>query len=99
MARLKIVWSKEAEDRLHAIFIYYHTLTGNHKYNRRLNSMIQASLRLVAQFPRMYRATTIKDTRVFICEYFKIYYSIQDSYIYIETIFDARQDPNKDKYQ
>ncbi len=61
--------------------------------------MINDSLKLAARYPHMYRVTTTANTRVFICEYFKVYYSIHKDFIAVESVFDARQDPLKDIYQ
>ena len=99
MAKLKVVWAVEAKNTFHQIALYYNIRAGNNKYSRKLYAMIVSSSKLVARFPYMYRATSVKDTRVFVCEYFKVYYSVHPNYILLETIFDTRQDPKKDIYQ
>lgn len=60
--------------------------------------MMKDTLRLAARYPYMYPATSIPETRVFVCEYFKVFYSIHKDCLYIETVFDTRQDPNKLPY-
>ncbi len=96
MARLRIVWSLEAKEELCRILQYYNKITGNKKFSKKLNRMIQSSLKLVSLYPYMYRATAVKDTRVFVCEYFKIYYSLNADFIYVEAVFGSRQNPTKD---
>ncbi len=99
MVGLNIVWSSKAATSLQQILLYYKTVTGNNKYSKRLYAMINDSLKLAARYPYMYRATTTTNTRVFICEYFKIYYSVHKDFIAVESVFDARQDPSKDIFQ
>ena len=95
MAKLKVVWSKEAQDKFQQIALYYNRCTGNAKYSVRLYRMMKDSLRLAARYPYMYPATSIQDTRVFMCEYFKVFYSVNKEHLLVETVFDTRQEPNK----
>ena len=98
MAQLKIVWSKEAQECFQQIALFYYRRMGNAKYSNRLYRMMRDSLRLAARYPYMYPATSVKETRVFVCEYFKVFYSIYDGHILVETVFDTRQDPEKLPY-
>ena len=79
--------------------IFVLSQAGNSAYVRKLLQMITGTLRLVSSYPYMYRAASAPDTRVFVCEYFRIYYSVHSDYILVESIFDTRQDPIKDLYQ
>ena len=72
MAQLKIVWSKEAQDNFQQIALFYYQRTGNAKYSNRLYRMMRDSLRLAARYPYMYPATSIQETRAFVCEYFNL---------------------------
>lgn len=99
MAKLKIIWSDEATNRFHQIASFYCNQTGNSSYVRKLLQMITETLRLAANYPYMFRAASVPDTRVFVCEYFRIYYSVHSDCILVESIFDTRQDPMKDLYQ
>lgn len=98
MVKLKIIWSEEAKERFQQIALFYYQRTGNSKYSNRLYRMICESLRLAAHYPHMYPATSIQETRVFVCEYFKVFYSIHNGFILAETVFDTRQDPKKLPY-
>ena len=98
MAQLKIVWSKEAQDNFQQIALFYYQRTGNAKYSNRLYRMMRDSLRLAARYPYMYPATSIQETRAFVCEYFKVFYSVCDRYLLVEVVFDTRQDPSKLPY-
>lgn len=99
MAKLKIIWSDEAANRFHQIASFYCSQTGNSGYVRKLLQMITGTLRLAADYPYMFRAASAPDTRVFVCEYFRIYYSVYSDCILVESVFDTRQDPTKDSYQ
>ena len=98
MAKLKVVWSKEANEKFYQIALYYNRLTGNTKYSNRLYRIMKDSLRLATRYPYMYPGTSIHETRVFVCEYFKVFYSVYKDYILVETVFDTRQNPNKKPY-
>ena len=95
MAKLKIRWSVRATLELNKILTFYNARNGNSKYSRSVMMMIKDCLKLVSKYPYMYQATMVKDTRAFVCEYFKIYYSVHDAYVEVEAVFDTRQDPKK----
>jgi plasmid stabilization system protein ParE len=98
MAALKNRWSAQTTSELNRILLFYVVRNGNSKYSRSVMKMIKDTLRLVAKYPYMYRSTIVPDTRVFVCEYFKIFYSVSDKYIQVEAVFDSRQDPEKSPY-
>lgn len=98
MAKLKIRWSIRATLELNKILIFYNVRNGNNKYSRSIMTMIRDCLKLVSKYPYMYQATTVKETRAFVCEYFKIYYSVHEDYVEVEAVFDTRQDPEKRPY-
>ena len=98
MAQLKVKWSIQATSELNRILMYYNVRNGNGKYSRTVMKMIKDTLRLVAKYPYMYRATCAPDTRVFICEYFKVYYSVRSTFIEVEAIFDSRRNPDESPY-
>ena len=98
MGKLKVIWSVEAKDKFLQIAQFYNQRNGNAKYSTRLYRMMKDALRLAARYPFMYPATSIPETRVFVCEYFKVFYSIHQDCLYVETVFDTRQDPNKLPY-
>lgn len=98
MVRLKVIWSKEAQEKFQRIAMFYYQRMGNSKYSNRLYRMMRDSLRLAARYPYMYPATSVHETRAFVCEYFKVFYSVCDGYIFVESVFDTRQDPEKQPY-
>ena len=98
MAALKIRWSVQATSELNRILLHYVARNGSSKYSRSVMKMIKDTLRLVAKYPYMYRSTVVRGTRVFVCEYFKIFYSVSNTYIQVEAVFDTRQAPAKSPY-
>lgn len=98
MAALKVRWSARATSELNRILMFYALRNGNAKYSRSVMEMIKDTLRLVAKYPLMYRSTSVPDTRVFVCEYFKVYYSVRATCIEVEAVFDTRQNPDKAPY-
>ncbi|MCD8181875.1 MAG: type II toxin-antitoxin system RelE/ParE family toxin [Bacteroides sp.] len=95
MAELEIIWSDTASAVLHKILTFYNVRNGNTKYSHSVYAMVNDMLRLVAKYPYMYRATFIPDVRVFHCDYFRIYYRVLEKSIFVEAVFDTRQNPEK----
>ena len=95
MAKLKIIWASEAVNQVKQIFHFYNIRNGNNKYSKNLQRMIKETLRLVAIYPFMFPQTTYNEKRYFVCEYFKVFYSVHSQFIAIEAVFDTRQDPEK----
>ena len=50
------------------------------------------------RYPYMYPATSVQETRDFVCEYFKVFYSVYDRSILVESVFDTRQNPSRLPY-
>ena len=50
------------------------------------------------RYSYMYPATSVQETRAFVCEYFKVFYSVYDRYILVESVFDTRQNPSRLPY-
>jgi plasmid stabilization system protein ParE len=61
--------------------------------------MVNDSLKLVAKYPYMYRATSYSDVRTFLCNYFKIAYKVADTEIIVLAAFDSRQNPRNNLYE
>lgn len=99
MAKKEVVWSLKAQSDFEKIFSFYLMQTGSSKYPLKLLRMIESSLKLISVFPFMYRATTRENTRVFVCEYFKVFYLVTSDIIFVESIFDSRQNPDKNQYE
>jgi plasmid stabilization system protein ParE len=98
MARLKIIWSPEAESNLANIFNYYNTRNGNKKYSNYVNRKIIENLRIISRYPGIFPLVVGANTRSFPCEHFRIFYSIHAEHLLVEAIFDTRQDPQKSPY-
>ncbi len=98
MAKMKVSWTETAIAEFSRMLTYYDIRNGNDKYSRSVVKMVRESLKLVAKFPRMYRAVDAKggqDVRVFHCDYFLICYKIKESQIEVKAVFDTRREPKQ----
>lgn len=100
MAKLKVVWTETAVIVFRQILTYYAIRNGSAKYSLSIRKMVNDVLKLVSKYPYMYKATsTFPDIRVFHCDYFKVYYRVSEDSIFVEAVFDTRQDPDKAPFQ
>ena len=86
MAKLKIVWTETATIVFQQILTFYNVRNGNTQYSRSIYTMVRDVLQLVAKYPYI---------RVFLCDFFKVYYRVLEKQILVEAVFDTRQDPDK----
>ena len=103
MAKLKVRWSETAVAEFGRMLTFYRVRNGNDKYGRSIVRMVNESLKLIAKFPRMYRlvnADEYQNIRMFHCDYFAIYYKVQekDNEIIVEVVSDSRRNPEDSPY-
>ena len=103
MAKLKVRWSETAVAEFGRMLTFYRVRNGNDKYGRSIVRMVNESLKLIAKFPRMYRlvnADEYQNIRMFHCDYFAIYYKVQekDNEIIVEVVSDSRRNPDESPY-
>ena len=95
---LKIRWTEEATKNLESIIIYLEsnwTLKELTKFFQKL----EKQLRLLSLFPEAY-PFSIKIRKIHRCVLSKnltIYYTVEDEYLVLLSIFDTRQHPSKMK--
>ena len=101
MAKLKVRWSETAVVEFGLMLTFYRIRNGNDKYSRSIVKMVNESLKLIAKFPRMYRlvnADEYQNIRMFHCDYFAIYYKVQENEIIVEIVSDTRRNPDDSPY-
>lgn len=101
MAKLKVRWSETAVAEFGRMLTFYRVRNGNGKYGRSIVRMVNESLKLIARFPRMYRlvnADEYQNIRMFHCDYFAIYYKVQENEIIVEYVSDTRRNPDDSPY-
>jgi len=92
----KITWSGEALHNLSQIIAYLEA-NWTEKEIRKFAQKLEKSLHLISIFPEIYPSTS-KRKRVRKCVLTKqtsLYYKVIRKEIFVVTVFDNRQDPNK----
>jgi plasmid stabilization system protein ParE len=93
MVRVRIEWTIEARLDLLEIFEFYLQRNGNSIYNKKLNSRINESVRLLAKNPFLGKQTEDPTIRALITGDYQIIYEIFKGLVLIVMIWDCRRDP------
>ena len=91
----KIIWSEKANNDLINILEYWKERNLTNAFSIKLNEIIHKRIELIAQYPKLGKRTRIKDVRVHVVKDYLLFYRIVNKSIYILSVFDGRQDPNK----
>lgn len=95
---LKIRWTEEASNNLENIIIYLET-NWSEKEIKAFFLKLEKQLELISVFPQAYPLSTLKKNvhKCVFLENLSIYYTIDNEYIVLLSIFDTRQNSNKNK--
>ena len=92
---LRIIWSLRAKDDIKHISIYWNQRIGNSSYSKKIRRLTNEYLALLQQYPKLGRQTDNKFVREIIIREFKVFYTIDETTIYIVRFWDTRQNPKK----
>jgi len=99
MAEKRIVWHENAIVDLKSICDYFNKRNGSRKYSTKLVSEIKEILILVSENIELgIKTTTFNYIRAIIKDNYKIFYQIKTTEIEILSIWDCRQNPEKNKF-
>ena len=94
MAR-QVVWSLRAQAERKQILEYWRRRNKSNAYSRKLNQQFKESIRIIRDFPQIGKTTDDPNARIKIVRDYLIIYEATESQIFILTIWDSRQDPEK----
>ncbi len=94
MAR-RIIWTKIAQEDRKQIFEYWNNRNKSKEYSKKLQSLFKESLLLVKNNPSIGKKSDLKDVRIKIVRDYQLFYQHTKDSIYVLTIWDSRQDPDK----
>ena len=77
------------------IFGYWNRRNGSAEYSRKLNVLFIAALKTVCEFPESGITTDRASVRAVLVRDYLLFYKDLPQEIYVLTIWDTRQDPNK----
>ena len=91
----RIIWTPNARDEKKKILAYWLKRNKSNVYPKKLNTLFKQAIYLIANKPIPRRITDFEDVYVKIVRDYKIFFKEDENSIYIISIWDTRQDPNK----
>lgn len=95
MAKRKIIWSHPAQIRFNEILQFYIDRNQSKAYSKKLFSRINKELKLLRTQPEMGILSEEDGVRGVIIGDYILFYEYTSTLIFIHTIWDCRQDPEK----
>jgi len=92
---MQVVWSLKARDDRKAILHYWRIRNESNTYSKILNKLFKDSIQIIEGFPHIGKATNDPNTRIKTVRDYLIFYEETETQIFILTIWDSRQDPDK----
>ncbi len=94
MAR-KVKWTITTQLQRKDILQYWINRNKSSTYSKKLSQLFKEAIYLIKTKPKIGRLTDIEDVRLKVVRDYLIFYEFDDEYLYILSIWDSRQDPNK----
>ena len=94
MAR-KIIWTQKAREDRKRILAYWKDRNKSDTYSKKLNQLFKHTINIIAEFPRIGKPTNDKNARIKVVKDYLIIYQESETTIFILTIWDSRQNPDK----
>jgi toxin YoeB len=91
----QVVWSLRAQAERKQILDYWRHRNKSNTYSKKLNQLLKESVKIISDFPQVGKSTDDPNTRIKIVKDYLIIYEETQTQIFILTIWDSRQDPEK----
>ena len=91
----EIIWTKRAKEDKKSILNYWLKRNKSKEYPIKLNILLKEAVKWISENPKVRRETDYEGTYVKIIRDYQILYEEDPSRIYILTIWDTRQNPDK----
>ncbi|NJN43015.1 MAG: type II toxin-antitoxin system RelE/ParE family toxin [Flammeovirgaceae bacterium] len=91
----EVVWSIRARDDRKKILQFWIKHNKSNTYSRSLNFLFKTAVKLIIEHPQIGKPTDLDNVRVKIIRDYLMIYEVTDSKIYIHSIWDSRQNPDK----
>lgn len=95
MAKSTVVWTATAVKQRRAILKYWTQKTHSTAYAEKLIKLIKKRVKVIANFPELWKLTSYPDSRISVMGNFSIVYKISDGRVIIIAFWDNRQEPEK----
>lgn len=91
----RVIWTRRAHNDRKAILTYWNERNQSKAYSKKLDQLLRHAINIICVFPEIGKPTTDKDIRVKIMKDYLIIYRRVGSTVYILTVWDSRQNPEK----
>jgi len=91
----QVVWSFRAQDDKKNILKYWRQRNKSNSYSKKLNQLFKDVIQLIVEHPFIGKRVDGKALRVKVVRDYLVIYEETETQIWILSIWDARQDPNK----
>ncbi|WP_114777523.1 type II toxin-antitoxin system RelE/ParE family toxin [Botryobacter ruber] len=90
----RIVWSLQAKEDRREILEYWFKRTGNKKYSQKLAHQFRETVKYIATYNYLGRATDMEDVRVAVSGHYLIFYRLLEKVVEVISVFDSRRNPD-----
>jgi len=91
----QVVWSFRAQSERKQILDYWRQRNKSNLYSKKLNALFKESIKIIKDFPQVGKLTNVPNTRIKVVKDYLIIYEETETQIFILTIWDSRQDPER----
>lgn len=91
----QVIWSLRAQNDKKEILDYWRQRNKSNTYSKKLNELFKESIKIILDFPQIGKVTDDTKARIKIVRDYLIIYEETETQIFILTIWDSRQDPEK----
>lgn len=89
----RIVWTLQAKADRREILTYWFKRNGNKNYSQKLAYQFRETVRYIANYSYLGRATDIETVRVTVSGNYLIFYRLTEEVVEVITVFDSRRNP------
>ena len=91
----KVIWTNRAKSDRLAIFDYWTQRNKSKAYSIKLHLLFQEATKIISQYPEIGKPTSEANVKMKIVRDYLMFYEILSHQIFILTIWDSRQNPQK----
>jgi toxin YoeB len=94
----RVIWTRRAQNDRKAILTYWIERNQSKAYSKKLDQLFRHAIQIIRDYPGIGKPTNEKAIKIKIVKDYLIIYRREGSVIYILTIWDSRQNPEKIVY-
>lgn len=95
MAKRQVVWTKTAATQRRHILEYWIEHNQSTTYSEKLIELFRERTHQLIEHPKIGKKADFPKTRVVSLGHFSLFYKVTENKIFITSLWDNRQDPNK----